>query len=143
MPKVQESRAAIQERHERIGPGLQWLADWSVLPADALKRLVICNRIIRATSRTIDRSIHPSSPILHSPRSLPDVRLLHREVVPFLRECRDREKPARTVCEARRTDGRIISVHGKSDFYLGPVFRSCHSPFSRPCLRLRSFYPDT
>lgn len=127
MPKVQESRAAIQGRRERIEPGLQWFADWSVLPADALKRLVICNRIIRPTSRTIDRSIPLLLPPPPPHRSLSDVRLPHRDVAPFLRECRDREKPARTVCEARRT-GRIISVRGKSDFYLGPVFRLPRHP---------------
>lgn len=68
--------------------------------ADALKRLVICNRIIRPTSGTIDRSI--SSP-LPPPRCRPSpprpsvYRLpRHRSVsmgMPGI------EKPTRTVCE--------------------------------------------
>lgn len=86
----------------------RWLVSFA---ADALKRLVICNRIIRPTSGTIDRSIPPPPP----PRALPALLPRHRPV--SLRECRDREAHSDRLRNGTGTG--IISVHGKSDFYLG------------------------
>lgn len=104
--------------------------------ADALKRLVICNRIIRPTSGTIDRSISSSS----SPRrcrpspASSDARrpfTVCRDIVPSsLRECPGSRSPLRPF--AKRHRHGIISVHGKSDFYLGTWATRPFTPLTSP-----------
>lgn len=122
--------------------------------ADALKRLVICNRIIRPTSGTIDRSISFSSfppcflllrslrrpSVYRSPRHRPRVSYGNAGI----------EKPTRTVCETAAAQDYICPRK------IGFLSRNLGTRPSRrvpllspsPILSLvhvsaRSFYPGT
>lgn len=107
--------------------------------ADALKRLVICNRIIRPTSGTIDRSISSSSHPL--PPSLPRRSQPPFTVRPRLYgECRDREAHSDRLRNGTGT-GLYLSTENRIS-----ISEPGHNPRPQPPssplpASTRSFYP--